>query len=360
MLPLPNDAWVAFSDGSKTWADPTCASAVAGRTGVQTVPWSTIAAEPTVTAPFTCTQLLGLIAVVVPPAQSAVPVFASELLVSPDRARDGQDGFVRLSDGTRTWASATCRHQLIEGGVPFVITPWTSTAALPTAPGVDCGNLAPAAPRPLGAPDANGAMLVMTADKYEAAQQSDGWLYMPDGTAQWASAACAATLSAAGIKTVVTSWSTVAGLPGASTPQDCSGVNPAAEPLSILATGDITPEQGGVVTSPDGTALSVPAGVVPSATNASITTMSNGSYDVHIAGPWSGNVQVTVPLAADGDEVLHQIAGVWLPEAPGVGASSVTVTVNKPVPADVSPEARQQASRDRGEPARQGHYRRDQ
>ncbi|WP_328304495.1 hypothetical protein [Actinomycetospora sp. NBC_00405] len=63
-----------------------------------------------------------------------------------------------------------------------------------------------------------------------------------------------------------------------------------------------------------GAFLEVPPGTVERATTARITRIDADVYDIHIDGPWTGEVKVGLPVAGPEDFIVHEIDELWLPE----------------------------------------------
>lgn len=121
-------------------------------------------------------------------------------------------------------------------------------------------------------------------------------------------------------------WAAVAAAVGlvASMLAACSS-SPTA-PSEVLASSLISAETGGSVRAPNGVALDIPAGVLVSDSVASITAVGGGKYDLHIAGEWTGQVAVTIPLAAEEDAIAHQIGDTWVMEGTDFQQSTVWVS----------------------------------
>lgn len=69
----------------------------------------------------------------------------------------------------------------------------------------------------------------------------------------------------------------------------------------------------------------VPPNVMLKRSKVSVTKLSHGRYDMHIAGPWSGSVGVTLPRHSKNAVLMHRIRGTWLPEG-RPGQRKVVVT----------------------------------
>ncbi|MCE7939030.1 MAG: hypothetical protein DYG90_10695, partial [Chloroflexi bacterium CFX6] len=89
---------------------------------------------------------------------------------------------------------------------------------------------------------------------------------------------------------------------------------PQAASADRAASKQISAKRGGVVKTPRGAKLYVPAGVLRHNARATITPLPGGRYDIHIAGAWFGPVRVTVPLRGRRDRVMHQVDEVWVAE----------------------------------------------
>ena len=89
------------------------------------------------------------------------------------------------------------------------------------------------------------------------------------------------------------------------------------------------PVSGGSV-SANGVRLTVPPGVLSAPTEASISSMSDGAFDLHLAGEWSGAVEATLPLGEESDVVVHQVGGDWGIVSDDLGQATVETTSLSP------------------------------
>jgi uncharacterized protein YraI len=94
---------------------------------------------------------------------------------------------------------------------------------------------------------------------------------------------------------------------------------------AVLARTDVTSARGAKLAA-DGVALMVPAGAVTGSGVATITAETDGTYDISLTAPWTGTLQVTIPLTHADDVVMHEVDGVWFPEGSKPGQSTVPVT----------------------------------
>jgi hypothetical protein len=95
---------------------------------------------------------------------------------------------------------------------------------------------------------------------------------------------------------------------------------------NVLAREMVSAETGGLVEATGGISLEIPPGVLAEDAEATITGLADGKYDIHIAGEWTGQVGVTIPLQAGEDAVLHQIADSWVMEGTDYQQSTVWVS----------------------------------
>jgi len=123
----PDDGWAQLSTGGKVWVSASCRSSLASSgVSVRTLEWSAISAVPDV-APPACDQLH---TEVIPLGAMSGPAI---LLLTADKQAPGNDGWIRLSDGTMQWISAECRTGLQTQGIPTIVAPWAEINALPPA-----------------------------------------------------------------------------------------------------------------------------------------------------------------------------------------------------------------------------------
>jgi hypothetical protein len=94
----------------------------------------------------------------------------------------------------------------------------------------------------------------------------------------------------------------------------------------VVAETFMEPQTGGYLATRRGVAIRVPAGVMRHAGYVKITSLGRGRYDVHIDAPWSGSVEVTLPLHSPQDRVVHKVGGVWVTESQTAGQNAVVVT----------------------------------
>ena len=101
---------------------------------------------------------------------------------------------------------------------------------------------------------------------------------------------------------------------------------PTAPPVDseVLASAPIEAATGGTV-SADGVTLTVPPDVLSTDGTATISLAGDGVYDLSVDQSWTGQVEVTVPLANEDDLVIHQVDGEWIAESDGFGEETVQV-----------------------------------
>lgn len=304
-----SDGWVLFPAGTKAWVDAACRQQLSDAgTPTQVLEWPAIAETPD-TANLPCSSLAVGATVPLP----AYRPTAVAVLTTADKPA-GNDGWALLPNGSKTWIDAGCRTALAGLGTPVQVRDWPAIASVPDGPAMSCVDVTPLT-------GAGQPMLIFSPDKLP--DGSDGWVLFPDGTYQWVSAQCRYSLLAQGAATVIAPWSQISTLPSRSPAVSCDGIIPKPTPVQTLATATITPA-GGTVTAANGVSLAIPAGAVGASTTASVTAMTDGSYDLHIDGQWSGPVTVTLPVTGS-DQVVHQVGSTWLPEsAPGQASATVT------------------------------------
>lgn len=76
----------------------------------------------------------------------------------------------------------------------------------------------------------------------------------------------------------------------------------------------VGPSKSTRLEGPDGVAIVVPAGVVSDASRVSITSVGTDTYDIHIAGSWTGAVQIEMPLVNGDGAIAHKVKGEWVME----------------------------------------------
>lgn len=100
--------------------------------------------------------------------------------------------------------------------------------------------------------------------------------------------------------------------------------NARAAPGELLAYKVLDARTGGVVRSRDGVAIKVPPGTMKHNSLVTITKMRGGTYDLNIAGPWSGHVAVSMPSPKHRRAIVHLIGSTWVQEG-RVGQETVWV-----------------------------------
>ena len=83
---------------------------------------------------------------------------------------------------------------------------------------------------------------------------------------------------------------------------------------------------GAVITADNGVALEIPVGVMAYDAEATITSLPDGTYDLHIAGDWNGLVGVTLPLDPGEDAIAHRLGDTWVLEGTDWGQGTVWVS----------------------------------
>ncbi len=125
-----NYGWVLYSNNTKHWVDAECRSTLEVE-GLETdvLEWVDINAYPDGDV-VPCEDI-------VPTDMVSFPV----ILATPDRAGDGNYGWVLFEDQTKQWIDASCRSQLSDDGVDTRVIEWSEIDTYSDREPMPCGYL---------------------------------------------------------------------------------------------------------------------------------------------------------------------------------------------------------------------------